>query len=981
VNSFNILSKNTLLEPRLFLEASAGTGKTFTIEHLIVRLLIETPLNLDEIVIVTFTRAATRELKDRIRSNLEQIIAHKISFPYLESISEEARSKLEDALKNFETAQIFTIHGFCSHLLKQFAFETGASFHLSEWTREEELWEVKQFLREQTVVSSGQIQKILSTYRFDIRRLEEALLRSSFKEAPPENSIPSLEEIEPFSITLEFESVRSSYKGMTSPDFSSQAQELQEALNAGYISQALWNKWITAPLFFLKNLEPSQLKIRATSTCSARLLQLRNLIYPALQAAQNPHSIFLRLSHAWHLYRKNISEKKGKVSPDDFLKITASKLSHPPFIQAVQKKYRAAIVDEFQDTDPLQWKIFKTLFIEDASQFVYLVGDPKQSIYAFRQADIYTFLEASQSFEITQKAALLKNFRSSSGLLQDINRLFCCAAWMDLPKQNRFLAIPEAQAAHEGEGHLCFMMAAGEKGKSSRFPTTDIEETQLFPFIVEEIQTKNLDPGSIAILVKDRYQAERVQQFLQRWMVPATLYRSTPLCASPVIEFLEEMVEATLELSPPTIKKLLLGPFASIPFYELAPDHTLKAKEILAPLRDLWISQGFATFFAAFLNTSFGKQSALATFSQNPDHYQDLLELTQKILFAQQPLELKQLLTEIKTFETKDRLSSQSQGVQIMTIHASKGLEFETVFALGLASRSPEQELPEEHLKELDAEKMRQLYVALTRAEKRLYIPIVQEIPNPTYSLGEGSPIELFISKAAPDLTTFTQEWLTHRTFHLYRHPLKNSETTPSPPPLFCPPPPGRYIQSFSSMAQEIYTPVKSDDSKRDDQGIEAGAETGIIIHRILERYFNQEGSLQTLISQETKYTKLASKTDTLHSLLQKALSLPLGSFCLNDIPLGSSQTEMEFLYSHPQGLMRGYIDLCFEYAGKFYAVDWKTNLLENTDDATIQAVMQSHDYYLQGKIYSQALQKYLHLPFGGIYFIFIRGPGYAYVE
>ena len=138
MSSFDILTKNTPLQPRLFLEASAGTGKTFTIEHLFVRLLLKTSLEMDEIVVLTFTRAATRELRDRIRANLEQITDQKASFPYLESISDLQRAKITGALKNFAAARIFTIHGFCSQLLKQFAFEAGVGVHLSEWTPEEE---------------------------------------------------------------------------------------------------------------------------------------------------------------------------------------------------------------------------------------------------------------------------------------------------------------------------------------------------------------------------------------------------------------------------------------------------------------------------------------------------------------------------------------------------------------------------------------------------------------------------------------------------------------------------------------------------------------------------------------------------------------------------------------------------------------------------------------------------------------------------
>ncbi len=975
MNSFDILAKNTLLEPRLFLEASAGTGKTFTIEHLVVRLLLETPLTLDEIVIVTFTRAATRELKDRVRSNLEQIIQKKSSFPYLEGV--EDLSKIDDALKNFEAAQIFTIHGFCSHLLKQFAFEAGLSLHLSEWTREEELWEIKQFLRGQTAISSGQIQKLLSSYRFDIQRLEEALIRSSEKESSElsaEELRPSLKGIASFALAEEFENVRTSYKGMTSDDFSSQAKQLEAALVQGEISSTLWNDWISTSSFFLKNLVPDQLKVRAKSSCSERISTLRELIVPALEKAQNTNQIFLALSSAWHCHRKLISEKLGKVTPDDLLKLTASKLSLPAFIDAARKKYHAAIVDEFQDTDPLQWEIFKTIFIEDTKKFVYLVGDPKQSIYAFRLADIYTFLEAAKSFGLGQKAALLRNFRSTSGLLGQMNKLLCQTPWMDLPKQNRFLDVPQALAAKDGEGHLCFMVAEGEKGRSKRFPTSDMEETQFFPFIVEEIQKQNLDYASIAILVKDRYQAERVRQYLARWEIPATLNRGTPLSASPVIEFLEEMVDATLELSTPAIKKLLLGPFASIPFYQLTPDHVYSAKEHLQQLRQLWINDGFASFFADFLNTPFGEKNALETFYEETDHYDDLLEITQKILFVHQPHQLKELLAEIKIFETEDRISSEADGVQIMTTHASKGLEFETVFALGLASRSPEQELPEERLKELDAEKMRQFYVALTRAAKRLYIPIARELPAPSYNLGEGSPVELFLSKANPDLSTFTQEFLQGRTFDL-KLPEKPVQTHLTAPLSLRNPFPPRFMQSFSSLAQEKYAPAKGE-----TQGIEAGAQTGLIIHRILERYFNKEGDLSLLVSQETHRTKLASNANQILLLLQKTLALPLGGFCLNDVSLDCVQTEMEFLYSTSQGWMKGYIDLCFTHEDRFYVIDWKTNLIENTETSTIEEVMKSQDYHLQGKIYSEAIQKYLSqfpdLSFGGVYFIFIRGPG-----
>ena len=98
MSSFNILAKETILESRLFLEASAGTGKTFAIEHLVVRLLVETTATLEEILVVTFTRAATRELRERIRANLEKAIQGE-SFDYLKGLNGAQLEKIKTALR------------------------------------------------------------------------------------------------------------------------------------------------------------------------------------------------------------------------------------------------------------------------------------------------------------------------------------------------------------------------------------------------------------------------------------------------------------------------------------------------------------------------------------------------------------------------------------------------------------------------------------------------------------------------------------------------------------------------------------------------------------------------------------------------------------------------------------------------------------------------------------------------------------------
>jgi len=179
VSSFDILSRQTPLQNRLFLEASAGTGKTFTIEHLVVRLLLETDFTLDQILVVTFTRAATRELKVRIRANLEKTLSGDQPFDYLSELTDVQKEKIKTALLTFEKSQIFTIHGFCHRLLQEFAFEAFVGLELQEWEDKEEKWAVLEFLRNVDQLSPAQLKRLLGSVRNEIEKLVDKLLSSS----------------------------------------------------------------------------------------------------------------------------------------------------------------------------------------------------------------------------------------------------------------------------------------------------------------------------------------------------------------------------------------------------------------------------------------------------------------------------------------------------------------------------------------------------------------------------------------------------------------------------------------------------------------------------------------------------------------------------------------------------------------------------------------------------------------------------------
>ena len=981
MNSFDILSSTTQVQHRLFLEASAGTGKTFTIEHLFVRILLETEATLEEILVVTFTRAATRELKVRIEANLKNILSGEVTFDYLQNLTESQRQKIKTALVMFERAQIFTIHGFCSRLLQEFAFESSVGLELKEWEETEQRWAVLQFLRTTKELSPEQLQRLLGFFRGDVDRLVEKLISSSGdKKAPTLTELvhlanQNLSSLFFFPVAEVFAEIRCHYKGMTSHAFDAQALFLENVIKKGHLTLDDFDYLIGEEDLFLEGMISSNLKARTKFSHHPEMDRLRAALLPPLEKARQPRQILQVLIQAWHEERKKLSAIHEKISPDDLLQMVEGKLGETPFVEAVRKKYRAVIVDEFQDTDPVQWKIFETLFCEDPAKAVYLIGDPKQSIYAFRKADIYTFLHASRHFLPHQRAALTINYRSSKKLIDDLNRLLCAKLWLDLPKLKQSLPMLPAQAVKEGEGGLCFMVAAGEIARGKKWPTPELENLYFFPFIVHEIHRLNLDPQKIAILVKDRYQALRIKGFLTRYQIPCVLYRSGSLGDSLMIELLEELIDACFGVqSLSSLKKVLLGPLIKLPIEEMNPEIVYHAKVVFAKLAEEWQKSGFAAFLGLILKTKIGKETVLQNLLSEEGLYEDLVHIVEKVVYISDPHQLKKTLDLLKVQETEERVSSRPHGIQIMTTHASKGLEFDTVFAIGVASRTSPEEEPEDHLKELDAEKMRQFYVAITRAKFRLYVPLPQETSGALPKLGEASPIELFWEKATPNLSEFTHVNLPDISFDLrpYQCPAL-SQAAPAPlqnkffKPLF--------LQSFSSLA----TSAVSSFAKASSDELPPGTETGILLHSILEKIFTEEKNLKDLIAEEVKETHLSGYEVTIEKLLEKVLDLPIDGFCLRDIDRSKVIPEMEFMFSDQGATIKGFIDLCFEHQGKYYIIDWKSNVLENYSPEKIEQAMISHDYLLQGKIYLTALTRYLkrfgNCPCGGAFFVFVRGP------
>lgn len=958
MKTFDVLDPHTTLLGHHLLEASAGTGKTFAIEHITARLIQEEEFWIDEILIVTFTRAATRELKSRIRNTLK---------------NQSSSFQIDRALAMIDQAQIYTIHGFCHRMLTEYAYEAGLGFELLS----EEESDYRTILQDHIIdflrtslkpadYSTAQ----LAALPTDKERLTKKLLSLVEKEGEFPNA-PSFREAyhnyllarkDLPSITLEqleFNKLKNPHGELKEP-YATQLSLLQkETLTLEEFEK------LTAEPSFLENVTPDNLAKKATLDPTP-LYNFSKALLPILQSQTSPLFTLIRMARSIRTSARKALEEKEILSPNDILKRMEGCLSLPQLRHKIRGRYRAAIIDEFQDTDPIQWNIFKTLFVDDPIPALYLVGDPKQSIYSFRSADIYTYLSAQEV--VSEKAHLDTNYRSDPHLIQELNTLF---------SQNKeFLSLPDASLPfhpvnhpdtenrpfQDGKKPIHYFIYETEKKRERSWPSPAMEQNVFYPFIAEEIQSLNKQGftySDFAILVKDRYQAARLKTFLEAQNIPTNSKSTDPIAAGSTFQLVRFLLEALIQPNEITIKRFL---FPQTTHEELKGNETLITETLANFSRPQTLQEALRSLYTP----------------TDLDTYSDYLQLSELLLFHQEDTgaTLPDLLDFLLTLKEEPRRPlSDPNSVTIMTIHMSKGLEFNIVFALGLVNRYTGREEFVRHQKEWvlfdpdhakcqaalqnqEGEKLRQLYVALTRAKHRLYIPLLHDTTHSSIPLGQASPLELF--KPTPtDATYLTPKKL----------PLPQAK-----PPLLHPPKPPQkifkphYLHSYSSLAKTHHIPQPELTSE-----LPKGPETGILLHSLLETILRDPSiSIPSLLK-----LKLPAHFpyDLTLNLINHALHTPLAPNSFTLLDATHFYPEVEFFYSDPPHIIKGFIDLIFTYNNEYYILDWKTNLLLDYDPATLQQTMIEHDYTLQASLYHTALSRYLKdKPIAGTYYIFLRG-------
>jgi len=446
------------LEGVNLIEASAGTGKTYTIESLCLRLILERGLNLAEILVVTYTRAATDELKNRIRSKLlymsDALATGCAADPFIgEMLSRthdipDAREKIQNALVDFDKAAIHTIHGFCQRILTDHAFETHNLFDFDviadplEMIRDiaRDFWrnhfyaapmEIAAYAgarlggpdhftrlaanpghRDMTIIPKLQrpvMDKPLGDLRFRFSVLRENWFESKNK---------ILECLKDPSLNGNIYGGMkpdNNFPGMSKRDIRLRMfeKEMDRFFDNNYPSLPLFDKFI----YFTKSKVISSTLKKQTPPDHPFFALCNEFLEKSgiLETAMNELIIYLESDFILYA-KKELDERKhtrNTVTFDDLLVMVRNALGGkygPYLIEKIRRSYKAAMVDEFQDTDDIQYDIFSRIFAHPGCLFL-MIGDPKQAIYDFRGADIFSYMKAAKKVQNTH--TLLQNYRSS----------------------------------------------------------------------------------------------------------------------------------------------------------------------------------------------------------------------------------------------------------------------------------------------------------------------------------------------------------------------------------------------------------------------------------------------------------------------------------------------------------------------------------------------------------------------------------------
>lgn len=1027
---FNALT--VALDPGVTLvEASAGTGKTFAITRLVLRLLLERKVeHLGQILVVTFTEKATQELIGRIRSVLRDADRVWSTKPPARDAGNDDLFVLRDlhgdaggqivraALAALDDLGVSTIHGFCHRVLSESALESRVHFGGT-------------FLEDDTEI---------------LQRLTQDWIRR---------------------------------------------RVLHDEDAAALITACGED-----PLGWIRNLVRPYMRhprttIEAAPDGPPQLL--RDFVITVSQA-------FEQEKQARHL-----------MGFDDLLRrlhdILVDEGPNGLLASRIRERFRVALIDEFQDTDPTQFPIFSTAF---SGCPLFLIGDPKQSIFAFRNADVRAYLKAAAT--IQRRYTLLTNFRSTDAMVRAVTQLFrnnrepfACSAELigvpDVTAANQ-VRVPEA-LVRDAKRSLQWMWVGDTHNGAKGFVTKEHGTSVAIRAVTVEIRrltTIGLGAGAMAVLVRTNAEAQEVKSQLDAAGVPAVVGANQDVLAS---DEADELVRVAEAIASPrdgvavrsAMATRLWGADACSVADTLRNDGNGAWNDILDRLvraRTMWLRHGGATALAWLMNECGATARLLSLHGgeRRVTNVRHILEILQEA-DSTSPLTpdavsgwVASERAAVITPERREmRLESDVDAVQILTIHKAKGLQWPVVFcptlwncrsfaqkALGvpysltplddgmvldIGSALQAQRSEQKELEQL-GEDLRLAYVALTRAETRCYVTWGNFSDAATSSLGwliqgGGEAVDRDAIKALVTANADTMA-MTDVVFEL--------TDTPAPAPLE--PRARREPLTFTTAAgqlaiwrsssftmltrnvshvdsRDVDDILQPDDARRTAdhlsgfRGVPAGADIGNVLHGLFEHtdFVNPAATTDADVENALRAygvrvpldgrwtpTHISEMVATVcraempgagfalatvpreHTLREWRFSMPVRDFSIAAVadalaahgsahareyaPMLRTLRDDRF-----RGYLTGSIDLAFERDERWHILDWKSNWLGASDvdyapNALGDAMHAAH-YTLQYHVYLVALHRHLRARqhgydvsrhWGQVTYAFLRGIG-----
>ena len=407
----------------LYIDASAGTGKTYTIQQLVAKLVRGekgTPgIPLSKILIVTYTDKATGELRDRIRQKMEECLA------------EENHDCYREALQNIHTAPIFTIHSFCQKVLHDFAYEAGSSFNLDVVSDDSIETLIQRLIRDRWSFESS-FKEILNTPKFKM----DTFVKNFVNAAGFMLQNHGTSQFEPDYSTLDgiltwYPEAKDAWDTVLENKEASAEREFKNKKNTVKLSdfiETLKSYDGTDKLFSGKKFDKNWRGIWNTNELNNAIDFFFDIQKKDLQKKKlsNYHQFICdHVNELVELWQKGKRESKSQSFSDMINGVHDSIVrGNGELLQKLRETYRYAIIDEFQDTNQLQWDIFKTIFLDAPDNNIVVVGDPKQSIFSFQGADVGVYRKAISEIGRENGRRLSTNNRSSDEIIEACNELF-----------------------------------------------------------------------------------------------------------------------------------------------------------------------------------------------------------------------------------------------------------------------------------------------------------------------------------------------------------------------------------------------------------------------------------------------------------------------------------------------------------------------------------------------------------------------------